>query len=530
MKKVQLVPVFIFLILSQVSFGQTGHPHIVNFDINENYTGSKIKSITFDQKYNVYVAGRKGVALFNGNYWRSVNDSPSNVNYILADSSGQKIYTAAKNDFGFIRPDSTLTYHYKSLKKPNDSGQNFSKIILTPAKVIFYSQSDIYIISLSDDSDRIHLSSNETGDFAGLFALKDQIYINIVGKGMHKLNGSTPEPMSAGKQFQNSKILFSAPYNKYSLLLGTNENKIYIFTGRRFKLFTTKTDIGKFLKENILWNGARFSKNQFVLTTLTGGAVFVDRIYGKIQQTVNYQTGLPDDEITAFAVDKNNGLWLAHQHGLSRCNINSVVKNYSSYPGVYGNLNDIINFKDSLYVASNEGVYKLSKIKNYREKQILIKKKAKYGYKFTPKLTYILQSVDYKFIPAEGLSDKCKMLYNLNDSTLLAFSDYGIFSITDTTANQLIEDIYINDFCTDADTSSLYVATLKGVSQINYHTDTATNRAVWSKQSLYESPRPIYSVTQNSDKSLFFGSDGKAYYMQPDTSGNYSDPTEIKFP
>ncbi|MEA2041716.1 MAG: SpoIIE family protein phosphatase, partial [Bacteroidota bacterium] len=61
-------------------------------------------------------------------------------------------------------------------------------------------------------------------------------------------------------------------------------------------------------------------------------------------------------------------------------------------------------------------------------------------------------------------------------------------------------------------------------------TDTATNRAVWSKHSLYESPGPIYSVTQNSDKSLFFGSDGKAYYMQPDTSGNYSDPTEIKFP
>ena len=104
-----------------------------------------------------------------------------------------------------------------------------------------------------------------------------------------------------------------------------------------------------------------------------------DKETGKTKNIINYQTGLPDDEIYSMAKDSENGLWLSHSKGISRVDFNFPVKNYSTYPGLEGNINSIIgNFPD-VYVATSEGLFYLSEVKEYEVKEVLrlIKNKSK---------------------------------------------------------------------------------------------------------------------------------------------------------
>ena len=253
-------------------------------------------------------------------------------------------------------------------------------------------------------------------------------------------------------------------------------------------------------------------------------------------------TGLPDDEIFAFSKDKNNSLWFSHEHGLSSCSLDLPVRDYTPYPGIYGNINDVLVKSNRLYVASNEGVYVLKEIKNLKEKEILTKQKARYGYEFVPKKTYILQSIDHKFIPVKNLKEKCKQLCDFNGK-LLAISDFGLYEIIDSVAQPLIQDIYINSLCSDKDTNVLFAASLQGLQILSFEKDSLIKKPKknkkeaekstwsWKKKTLFDNfAKPTYSVVQDNKGNLIFGTDGKAYFCKKDSSLSYSVPIEIKLP
>ena len=108
---------------------------------------------------------------------------------------------------------------------------------------------------------------------------------------------------------------------------------------------------------------------------LTEVLLLLDKISGKVRFTINNQNGLPDDEIFAIGSDKSGGLWLSHQYGLTRADLNLPVGNFSIYPGLKGNLTTSLRHNNELYVATSEGVFYLTEVKNYSEVEILIKNK-----------------------------------------------------------------------------------------------------------------------------------------------------------
>ncbi|MCH8318738.1 MAG: hypothetical protein IIA88_09640, partial [Bacteroidetes bacterium] len=50
------------------------------------------------------------------------------------------------------------------------------------------------------------------------------------------------------------------------------------------------------------------------------------------------------------------------------------VKNYSSYPGLEGNLTSVIEFDSTIYVATSEGIFYLTEVKDIKELMVYIKK------------------------------------------------------------------------------------------------------------------------------------------------------------
>ncbi len=546
MKNIKL---FIFIICFYpitCTYGQKGHVYLHNIDINEVLVDPVIRCIAFDNNSYAFIGSRKGVTIFDGKIWKSVESIPKNVFSLQYDSINHIMYTGLKNEFGYINRSSTGLFIYHSLKKLQDTDIEFTQIQATQNKVVFYSEKAVFIIDKHDSTKLQSVYSKKYGNFLGLVMRKDNIYINIEDKGLHKIANNRCNPVKMGKDLKNSKILFCSNFNNKNELIGTNQNKIYLFNGRGFIQFVKHTGIRDFLQENILWNGLDISGKYFAVTTLTGGCAIIDKKYGKIVDVINYHTGLKDDEIFTIALDNNNALWLAHEHGISYCNINIPLRNYSSYPGLSGNINDVFFDKNKLYVATNDGVYFLSEVKTRTEREILATKTSSKKRSISTKdeknknslhtekvPQYVKRneySLTHQFKPVTNLSEKCKKLYQL-DENLLVTTNYGLYEIYDSIAYAAITNLYINNLCLDKDTTALYIASIDGVYLVSYYYDEEEMINRWKKQKIFHKITfPVYSIVQDSIGDLLLGGDGKVFLSRKDSLLSYSSPEQLNLP
>ncbi|MCG8697049.1 MAG: hypothetical protein MI922_03275, partial [Bacteroidales bacterium] len=394
------------------------------------------------------------------------------------------------------------------------------------------------------------------GAFHGFFTHKNSLFVQIAGKGIHKYKKGKLVSLRDKLVKGHEKILFSAYFNLKNTVVGTSDNKIYLFNGRGFVQFAKYTEIRDFLEENILWDGINLSGSYFAVTTLTGGCAVIDKMYGKNVFTINYQTGLPDDEIYTISKDNQGGVWLSHEHGISRFDLKIPFRSYSTYPGIDATINSVMFYNNQLYVAANDGVYKLKKIENYKEVEVLVKKKKQIPVKKTrksykkssrksktkkvedksPKYEYVaqkqyaMQSIKHRFVPIENVHGKCKEVFE-EDGRLFALSNYGLFEIRDTIGIPLVSDTYVSDVCKDRDSTILYIATLNGIYVMSYSYTEHGEVITEEYRPLFTNvTQPVHSLTQDSSRAIYFGMDGKAFMSKNDSLLVFQQPEELLFP
>ena len=358
------------------AFAQSGNPYIVNYIPDLKNTDNQNLAIVQGADGVVYFANRKGVLSYDGFRWDLIK-TESSVFSLARDASSGQIYVGCRGNFGFLDKDLTGAVSYVSLYDQGEgSGQSeITKIIIAEDDIYYYSDYLLFRYSSSDGKvDTIRSAKNEEV-FTGLFSIQNNLYLNLYGNGLKKVTSSGIEAVANGEIFSSVEIITAIEYAKDTVLLGTNENEIFLFDGTEITPF--EVDAKDYLLESSLTGGLELSARQFVLSTLTGGCIIIDKKTGNTVNILNYQTGLPDDEIHAMGTDRNGGLWLAHDYGISRADISVPIRNYSSYPGIEGNLISVIDFDSTLYVATTEGVYFLTEVKDYAEAVIYIKQPKK---------------------------------------------------------------------------------------------------------------------------------------------------------
>jgi hypothetical protein len=362
-----ILSILFLLIISSLS-AQDGYYYLTHYEMNDEFCDSKINSMVFDQTSNLFLASRKGVAVFDGTNWRQVKDIPTNVLVLKSDSAHHVIYAGMKNEFGVITQDKYGRYCYKALIERKENAGTYNQIVLNDDVVLFYSSKTIYSVNRTNNKDISLLKNEGNNEYSGIFVRRASkevdgeikktgtVYVNEKGKGICKYENGNLSLIPDGSKFKDCKILFYTTFNAYNIIFGTDENKLFLFGKKGIQQFSKNTEVRSFLEENILKDGLDFSQKYFVLSTLTGGCVLIDKETGKINYYVNYMSGLPDDEINSIAIDRNNCLWISHDEGLSSMDADLKIRDYSSYPGIYGNVNDVILKGKNLYVASDNGI------------------------------------------------------------------------------------------------------------------------------------------------------------------------------
>ncbi len=368
----QLPVVLLFLLLHFTGYGQSGNPYITNYNLSEATIDNQVWAIAQNGEGIMLFANRRGVLTYDGSEWNYIATDGFPYAIVEEPQTGL-ILIGCDESFGYLEKDLVGSYHYHSMSDSLSDVGEISQIELTPEHMYFYSSQSITRIAINDHSDVHQWRHNVSEPFTGLINYKGKLYVNVTKLGLHELTDNLLKPISNGDVLATSEVLFNIPFNIGQTLVGTSNNTLFLFNGTAFTPYALKDST--YLQESVLSGGISLNDDEFAIATLTGGCMLVNKFTGKTTYTVNYQTGLPDDEIYAMGIDVNRGLWVSHEFGISRIAHTLPVKSFNSYPGLEGNLIAVMDFDSTVYVSTSEGVFYLQKTENFEEIKVLIKNK-----------------------------------------------------------------------------------------------------------------------------------------------------------
>jgi serine phosphatase RsbU (regulator of sigma subunit) len=363
--------VFICFVIVFHLNAQEGTPFISHLDLGNSYD-RQIFDIEHDNDNVMFFATRKGIYTSDSEEKTLIKLTGIPLALKL-DPVSDIIYIGCKNNIGYIRKEANGQYLFYSFLAGGVFPDDYYMISQDSLNVYFAGESNLYRFRKNNPDVYFHYKPVSIGNFAGFFSYGNKTFINIRNQDIFEINDSALVQRNFGNGFRNAEILFSLPFADGNILIGTDENHLLRFNGKKFVFLKVRDQ--NYLDESLLSDGVEIDSATIALSTLMGGCIILDKKTCKTIHIINIRTGLPDDEIFSIGKDLNNGIWLSHAYGLSRIDTRIPVMNYNSYPGIRGTIVTAAVLKDHLYVSTNEGIYSLEEKRDYVTREIIVKVK-----------------------------------------------------------------------------------------------------------------------------------------------------------
>lgn len=358
-----------FCLVSMTISGQEGEPFMTHIRM-DRIPGNKITAISNDIENSMVFTSTRGVIKFDSEEWELIN-VPNIALSVLAEKERPLIYVGGRGFFGYLLESPDGTYEYFGLEKEGGDPGDVERIYQTTRDIIYYGEDQITIAPRTELYDPVYYRSDSVTLFSGLFIYREKAIVNLLGRGIYELSDGRYIKLEVGNDFTGAEILFGINYNDSLALFGLDDNRIFIFNGNEFRPVVIEDQ--EYLNESFLDGAAWIEGNTFAFSTILGGCLIVDISNGETRSILNYNTGLPDDEIYAIGMDQNRGLWLSHQYGLTRVDMALPIRSFENYPGLSGNLTALAVLDSVIYVGTHEAVYFLEEKKEFLEEEIVVR-------------------------------------------------------------------------------------------------------------------------------------------------------------
>ena len=394
----------------------------------------------------MYIGNNEGILEYDGIKWRLISTPNGETVRSLAIDTAGKIYAGTQGDFGFLSPDSVGKLKFRSLlhklqKKDREFGDVWRTLVT--GEGIYFQSSDIIFLYANDTIKTWYAEKDKS--FHLMFYANETVYVRQRGVGLKKMIDGQLTMVQGGEVFPEERIYFMTDFygsdlgEEQRILLNTRSQGLFTMypTPRDYyptdrknpahtnKIVPFKTNINKFLIENLIYNGIRLNDNTFSVGTLSDGLVVLDKA-GNLQTVLNQNTGLQDGTIYAQYLDDQGMLWLALAYGVSKVEINSPITIFNDESGLEGHIQDITRMDDMVYVATLLGVFYMPTLEHKLKADDIDHMN--------------LEAYEPKFTRVPGLSMECWDLLTYKDGQkerLLISSNTGIYQIEDGKSSQI---------------------------------------------------------------------------------------------
>lgn len=438
------------------------HPEIGETDISSF-------DIIQDSRGLMYMATRNGIIRFDGYHWEKIK-TPSTVFSLVYDERSNTIYCGTYLGFGQLENADNNTPQFESLIENDSLKESIYHIIQDGNKL--YGLSDGFVVVYDLTSKRKKkIGTDYSGDIIKLFMADGQLYVNTSNSGLMRIDQDRVTEIDS-KMANIMGVEFMTAPDQKKLLIGTNRNELFIYENSAIQSVNIKNE---YVLQSGFLDAIVVDDTELAIATLKGGVVFLNYQTGELNQIINYQSGLPDNEIYAIFKDANNGIWVAHSSGYSRISPRIPFRIYDHYDGLTGSIEAVAFHNDKLYVGTSEGLFRLEKVENYEESSYLemdkvlevkekpveeIKEEKKgllglfkkrknqqievQGPVTTERIVYRtrikkeLKSIDYRFLKVEGVDSKVNSIV-MEGGQLYAGGLDGLFLVNETEAVPIAE-------------------------------------------------------------------------------------------
>lgn len=328
------------LVLS-CSFAQKGDFLLTNhFPRHSNIDNSNFEIIS-DNNGRLCIANRSGVLKYDGEVW-DFYQTPSAALSIAVDSS-DAVYVGCIGKVGIIDYQDRQ-FQYSSIFENDTLNDLFLETHYLRGKVYFLGSNNLIVYDVDDKQ-----TTHHTGNFINLYELDDEMFVNTPGDTTYVINDSLTV-IKPAKQVAYS----SRKREKPDLIIGFDQ-KIYSYQDFEFNLLPQSKILREqgFEAKEIQW----LNDSLFVCSTFGDGLVLFNQKDPKYYEITNYTSGLPDNEIYTMHADQSNGIWAAHQFGITHIAPLFPAHSYSHFKGLNGNLTSVFGSDSDLWVTTSLGLF-----------------------------------------------------------------------------------------------------------------------------------------------------------------------------
>lgn len=340
------------------SQAQTGHYFLSHYSPGDKRFDHASFDMAQDDNGVLYFATRSGILIHDGKNWELI--SCSGAVYAIELNQSGNIFWAGANGFGEVIKDS---YGRFTCSLRSDATiKDIYQIVTIHDQVYFMNDNAVFIYDGVESI--VTIAANSLArSFSALFEIRGKVYITSASGDTFRLNNSGFE--KAAEFEPGLDIIFSTGLND-NYILGTGDSRLFRYLSTR-ELIEIKPKDDDYLRASVIINGVWVNQGFVALATLRGGVFFLDPNTGSVEQVINYDTGLPDNEVFSILTDKNNNVWASHDYGFTRISPFIPFRSYSHYDNLKGNLLCALSFNKDVYVGTSLGLFKLVREEVYEE-------------------------------------------------------------------------------------------------------------------------------------------------------------------
>ncbi|GAA4278075.1 triple tyrosine motif-containing protein [Aquimarina mytili] len=329
---------------------------VINYSNNDiGKAAPKTFGITQDSKGLMYFANEYGLLEFTGNSWNILLQpkNRSHINSLL--SYGGRVYMGSNNEIGYTAKNTFDQIYYISLNDllPEDCS-NFSQVwaIFEIENTIYFCTNEQFIkYNISENSIECINTSNAIKHAT---KINNKLHFVDDSNTIYSLTDNRIKPVYPASLLSKYTIEKVLPYDRNSLLIFTSKNGIHLLENNEMKLWGNPEHFD-FSTINIT-SGILLEENIYCIGTTDRGVLFLDK-NGNVLQNLNRDNKLLSNTVLDLYLDASKNLWITLEGSISYVELKSPFYTLSEDDGIYGTTYNVQKYKDTLYIATSDGLY-----------------------------------------------------------------------------------------------------------------------------------------------------------------------------
>jgi signal transduction histidine kinase/ActR/RegA family two-component response regulator len=335
---------------------EAGLPFLRNYSPGEYGAHGQNWVVVQDPRGIVYAGNNDGVLEFDGQRWRLVRTDRRTIVRALAVAADGRVYVGALGEIGRLEPDASGRTRYVSLlDRLDEADRRFDDV-----HHVFVRGDDVYfasyarLIRLRGNSVRTWVPGSA---FHRAFMARGRLFIRERGRGLMELVDDELHLVPGGQAMAESRVDLVLPWGSgKGLLVGSRDRGLHLLDDGPLRPLAS--DANDALRRDLLYSGVQLRDGSYALGTFQGGVYFLDAA-GKLRGRLDKHRGLQDDTILGMSLDRQGGLWLAMDRGLSRVEASFPMTRFDERSGLDGAVLSLHRHLGVLHAGTSQGVFRL---------------------------------------------------------------------------------------------------------------------------------------------------------------------------